>query len=116
MELRSLIIKKQYLDLILKGQKIWELRGSKTLIRGKIGLIESGSGLVIATAEVVDCHGPFTRTDLINHISKTQYNPQNTILKYKQTYAWELKNIKVFSKPIPYKHPQGAIIWVKVSV
>lgn len=40
----ALIIKKQFLDKIFSGKKTWELRGSRTHKRGRIALIESGSG------------------------------------------------------------------------
>ena len=41
-------IKKKYLDRILDNGKVWEMRSSKTKITGRIGLIESGSGLIVA--------------------------------------------------------------------
>lgn len=112
----ALIIKKKYLDLILEGKKTWELRGSKTHKKGKIAFIESGSGQVIGTGELVDCHGPLSKEDLISNFNKTQYDPNNTQIKYKNTYAWEIKNAKRLDTPIDYKHPQGAIIWVKVEI
>jgi hypothetical protein len=42
--LRALVIRPYWIDLILKGKKTWEIRGSKTAIRGTITLIPSGSG------------------------------------------------------------------------
>ena len=32
---------------------------------------------------------------------------------YKNPHAWIMDNPKSYSKPIPYEHPKGAIIWVK---
>jgi hypothetical protein len=35
-------------------------------------------------------------------------------ISYKNIFAWIIKDSKRYSNPIPYKHPNGAIIWVKV--
>lgn len=110
-----LIIKKKFLDKIIQGKKVWEIRGSQTLKRGIIGLIESGSGKVIATAQLVNCHGPFLIEELKQHNDKTQIENEFNV-KYKKIYAWELSEVKALDNPKPYKHPQGAIIWVKVEM
>ena len=110
--MKSLIIKKKFLDKIFLGLKTWELRGSNTKIRGTIRLIESGSGLIIGEADLVDCVGHLSLDDLKSNFTYTQYDVQSNMLKYKKTYAWILKNPKIYKDPIPYKHPQGAIIWV----
>ena len=47
---RALIIQKPWVDLILDNIKIWEMRSTKTNVRGKIGLIEAGSGLIVGEA------------------------------------------------------------------
>ena len=41
---KALVVKKKWLDLILAGQKVWELRGSPTAKRGWIHLAESQAG------------------------------------------------------------------------
>jgi hypothetical protein len=30
------------------------------------------------------------------------------------THAWILTNPQLFAEPVPYKHPQGAVIWVNL--
>lgn len=40
---RGLIIRKPWIDYILDGTKVWELRSTRTKIRGEIGLIEAGT-------------------------------------------------------------------------
>ena len=47
---RALIIKKEWVDKILSGGKTWEMRSTKTTVTGVIGLIESGSGLLVGEA------------------------------------------------------------------
>lgn len=110
--MKSLIIKKEYLDKIFNGTKVWELRGSKTNIRGRIRLIESGSGLILGEVDLIDCIGPLKEKDLQDNFDKTQYQIKNGFFKYKNTYALVLSNVSKYKEPIPYKHPQGAIIWV----
>lgn len=114
MTLDCLIIKKQFLDKIIRGEKIWEIRGSSTTKRGHIGLIESGSGQIVATAELIQSHGPLSSEELLMNKDKTRIENEFNI-KYKKVYAWELTNVKAI-EPISYKHPQGAIIWVKVQL
>ena len=110
---RGLIIKKEWLDLIFDNGKVWEMRSrpvSKKLF-GRIGLIESGSGLIIGEATLVYCFKPSTlrlQTCMSNH------QVEDMTLFKKWPYAWILKEAKRYEKPIPYNHPQGAVIWVKV--
>jgi len=103
---RCLIIKKKWIDLILSGEKTWEIRGHNTTVRGEIGLIESGSGLVVGECRLIDG-------------SKECFNRHRVenwkeVVKYKDPHAWVLKNAKRYKKPCPYVHPKGAVIWVRV--
>jgi len=34
---------------------------------------------------------------------------------YEHFYAWELKNVRRFERPVAYKHPAGAVIWVTLN-
>ena len=34
---------------------------------------------------------------------------------YKKVYAWVLKGVIKYRTPIKYRHPAGAIIWVKLG-
>ena len=45
--MRALLIRHPHIDLILDGKKIWEIRGSRTSVRGTIALVPSGSGTVV---------------------------------------------------------------------
>ena len=52
---RALVVKKRWLDLILAGQKKWEIRGSSTAKRGWIHFAESqASGKLMGRARLVD--------------------------------------------------------------
>ena len=111
--MKGLIIKKPWVDYILNSDKIWEIRGSKTKIRGKIELIQSGSGLVVGSCEIIDCIHlsleEYKANAKKHHITNTDKLP------YNQTYAWVIKNPTRYEHPRKYKHPKGAIIWVNLD-
>jgi len=111
--MKGLIIKKHWLDLVLSGQKPWEIRGSKTSVHGTICLIESGSGLIKGTVEVNSCIKPLS----VETLKQTRYLhciDDLSIIKYKTPYAWQMNFPVRFDNPIPYKHPRGAVIWVNL--
>jgi len=113
--MNGLIIKKKWLDLILEGKKTWEIRGSRTKTRGKFALIESGSGLVVGEAYLINVIGPLTKAQLLKNVSLHQV-PADSIrqgLRYRSPYAWVMVKAKRYRKPVPYSHPAGAVIWVK---
>jgi hypothetical protein len=105
---RALIIKAEPLAQILSGEKVWELRGSRTHIRGRISLIESGSGLIIGEADLIDCIGPLDaktyERERNKHRSSKLFEAQ-----YPTLFAWVLENAHP-TAPVAYDHPQGAII------
>jgi hypothetical protein len=114
--MRGLIIHPEPLELILHGQKCWELRSAKTQIRERIALIRSGSGLVVGTCDLVGVKGPLTLSQIRWNVRKIGINPSEVGSRppYRHTYAWRLANPKRFRKPVPYTHPTGARIWVKL--
>ena len=61
--MRALVIVILRVDKILDGEKTWEIRGSRTKVRGQIGLIASGSGTVIGVGDLMDCVGPLTNSE-----------------------------------------------------
>ncbi|MBQ8424607.1 MAG: ASCH domain-containing protein [Clostridia bacterium] len=110
--MKALIIKQPWIDYILEGKKTWEIRGCKTNIRGQIELIQSGSGLVVGSCEIVDCK-ELTLEDYACNSDKHNI-AEITTLPYKRTYAWIIANAKRYNIYRKYKHPQGAIIWVNL--
>ena len=110
--MKALIIKKPWIDYILDGNKTWEIRGCKTNIRGKIELIQSGSGLVVGCCEITDCK-QLSLDDYKNNIDKHKIS-NTAYLPYKNTFAWTISNAQRYEKPRKYKHPNGAIIWVNL--
>ncbi|WPS85319.1 ASCH domain-containing protein (plasmid) [Brevibacillus halotolerans] len=111
--MKGLVIKAPWIFLILDGKKVWEIRGSYTKIRGKIALIQSGTGLVIGTAELIDCK----RLSLLEYQeAKDLHCIEDCITApYPAIHAWVLTNAVRFQTPMPYTHPQGAVIWVNLD-
>jgi hypothetical protein len=110
--MKGLLIKSPWIDLILQGKKTWEIRGSNTKIRGKIARIKSRTGMVFGTAALVDSKKlsleEYQQTEAFHRITDCIEAP------YKNTHAWILTNPQLFAEPVPYKHPQGATIWVNL--
>lgn len=109
---RGLIIDEPWIDLILQGHKTWEMRSGITNIRGDIALIKKGSGMIVGTAELYDC--------MVCHPNILQIRSQQHCipdsmghLLDKWNVAWKLRDAEEI-KPIPYKHKQGAVIWVRL--
>jgi hypothetical protein len=108
---KGLIIKKVWLDKIFDEGKVWEMRTTKTKVRGKIGLIEPGTGLIVGEANLIGCsHIPIKPND--KYFNKHKVEDTELLKKWK--YPWILADAKRYKEPIPYKHPQGAVIWVKL--
>jgi hypothetical protein len=113
--MNGLIIKKHWIDLIFSGEKTWEIRGKNAKARGKIALIQSGSGLIMGTCNVLNSI----------ELTREQYQASEHYhqiplkegfeMPYERTYAWVIENAIRFETPVTYVHPQGAVIWVKLE-
>lgn len=111
----GLIIKKQWLDLILSGEKTLEIRGHDTKkLNEPIYLLESGSHRVKAEC-VIESTYPISCSDWSeereNHCVDIPYSELKK--RYKTPYAWVLSNVKPIEDIWHYDHPKGAVIWVK---
>jgi hypothetical protein len=109
----GLLILRDPLNKILAGTKTWEIRGKATARRGPIALIESKSGTVVGTCDVVDVVGPLSLRELRQNARRTGFRP--TTLPYRTTYAWVVEEAARLRAPVPYQHPAGAVIWVKLK-
>jgi ASCH domain len=106
---RGLLILEQPLNKILSGTKTWEIRSRATARRGPIALIQSKSGLVVGTCEVVDVVGPLSLKELQRNERRAGFFADKL---NGPTYAWVLRNARRLDEPVPYRHPSGAVIWV----
>ena len=113
--MKALIIKQPWIDLILEGKKTIEVRGSKTNIRGQIALIASGTGQVIGTCQVDDSINIAEHSNIAEIVMKSCVDEKRLLEYYKKPNGWVLSNAKRLDKPVKYKHPMGAIIWVTLE-
>ena len=119
----ALLIRSPFIDMILdrkknQKRKTWEIRGSRTKKCGRIGLIQSGSGTIIGVANLKGFEGPLTRNKFVANASKMGVKKSDLAagLPYSsRTFAWVLSGAKRLRVPVRYKHPSGAVIWVKLS-
>lgn len=113
--MNGLIIKKKWLNLIVNGKKTIEIRGNNTQKQNEtIYLLESGTHRVVATA-IISSTYPISCSDWAEERDKHRVDISYTDFKkrYKTPYAWVLSKIKPIEDIWYYKHPQGAVIWVK---
>jgi hypothetical protein len=109
---RALIIKKEWLDKIFDGGKVWEMRSTKTNICEKIGLIEQGTGLIVGECWLTGSR-PAIETIEAAFLTKHLHGVEDLSLLERWKYPWGIDEAKRFEQPIPYRHPKGAVIWVK---
>lgn len=111
----GLIVKREWLDLIISGKKTLEIRGSDTSKKGKmIYLLESGSGRIKAEC-IIKTTYPISCFEWSKEREKHCVNVSYAELKqrYKKPYAWVLSEVRPIEDIWYYEHPKGAIIWVK---
>jgi hypothetical protein len=112
----ALIIDKPWIDLILSGQKTWEMRATKFNKSGYISLIAKGSKTVVGIAKIQGFEGPLSIGQLKNTINKHHVpKEQFTAPTYKWFVAMKLANVVRLPAAIPYIHKKGSVIWVKMS-
>lgn len=111
---KGLIINEKWAKLILQGKKTIELRGSNTKIRGKIGIIISGSKKVYGTVDVIGCI-EINKDEYYRLVDKHCYPFDFDTIKYKKLYGWILKNANFYEQPKPYNHKLGCVVWVNLE-
>lgn len=113
---RGLVIRQPWIDRILSGDKQWELRGKPTQVRGPIALIQGGSCTVVGTARVAQVIGPLDPEALRTAADEGKIGADEAATQdYPQTYAWVLEDVQALPQPVPYRHPRGAITWVRLE-
>lgn len=113
--MKGLIIKPKWANLILDRAKTWEIRGSKTNIRGEIGIIMSASGKVFGTINLVGCeklNEQIWEENRANHLVDLTWEELTAI--YKTPYAWIMKEANRWGESVKYEHKQGCVIWVNL--
>lgn len=114
---RLLVVAEPWASLLVDGDKTWELRTRSTKVRGPIGIAAKGTGTIIGAVTLVNAHGPFTRDEIApyQHLHCVPASSTSTYSGPKGLYAWEMTGAVRFETPVAYRHPQGAVIWVRLD-
>lgn len=112
--MKGLIVKGKWADLILSGEKTLELRGSNTKIRGKIGIIKSGTKRIYGTVELVGSVR-LGEEDFERLKEEHKVECKFSEIPYSHLYGWVLKNNEKFEEPVRYNHKTGCVIWVNIE-
>lgn len=113
---KALIIDSPWIEKILAGNKVWEMRSTRASHRGPFGLIQKGSGKVLGVATLHSVSGPYNNTELeehraLHHVGPDLYQSPD----YKWRYAWELSDVITLPSPVNYRHKNGAVTWVDLD-
>lgn len=114
---RLLIVAEPWASLLVDGQKTWELRTRSTKVRGLIGIAAKGTGTIIGSVDLVGVHGPMTSEEMARFGAYHRV-PSDSVAQYggkRGIFAWEVAEGQRFDGPVPYRHPQGAVIWVRLD-
>ncbi len=111
--LSAIPIKTPYIDLILNGTKTWEIRSKFTKKIGSVALIRSASGTVVGTAQLSDVI-ELTAPNAASNAHRMGMSKEDAISCI-GCYAWVMTEVVKFKKPVPYKHPSGAVTWVTLD-
>lgn len=110
----AFIVKEHFGKLILSGEKDLEIRNKKTLKRGTVGVVFSGTSKVFGLIDIVDCI-EISDKDFSKLTNRHKIFTNRSNIPYKKIYGWVLKNPRIFKEPIPYNHKLGCVIWVKID-
>lgn len=77
---KGLVIREPWIDLILSGEKSWEMRSTRISFRGWIGMIRKGSGLVSGIARIEGIGHALSALEMMETFDKHRI-PQELILQ-----------------------------------
>jgi hypothetical protein len=116
--LKALIINEPGISRILRGEKTWEMRNKGCRHRGPIALIRKGSGHVVGVAELaVSLPAIDTPTSYAEAAAAHRIAPERQAKAFAdgRRIPWVMEKARALPKPVPYRHPSGAVIWVNLD-
>lgn len=114
---RALVIREPWIGMILAGTKDWEMRSRATKVRGPVALIRAGSGLVVGVARLTGCGDRLDAEGMRATIHRHGVPAERIarVVADRWTLPWHLEGARALPDPIPYRHPQGAVGWVRLE-
>jgi hypothetical protein len=114
---KALIVREPWIGLILAGTKTWEMRRRGLSHRGERALVRSGSGLVVGLCDLVDSLPGLDREAFDaaedRHGIAAEARPE--AFRRGWNVPWVVDGARPLSRPVPYRHPQGAVTFVNLS-
>jgi hypothetical protein len=110
----GLVIASPWIEKIVAGEKIWEIRSKPNGRTGRIALARKG-GSLMATC-TIGASVPLSNEDFAKYFAKHRVPPEALTEFYgdANVYAWPLSDVRRLEPPIRYKHPGGGS-WVRLS-
>ena len=110
-----LVIKPEWLEMILAGDKCLEIRGSPTdKVGQRIYLAASGApNLIVASVYLSDCIGP------LSAVEWEALRPGHCVpggSGYHVTYAYRFDDLVRYHWPVPYARKHGVVTWENVPL
>ncbi len=113
---RALVVRQPWAGMIAGGRKRWEIRGNATGIREWIAIAAAGTGTIVGICRLADVRGPLDWESYADAWRLWGGDERPTArLPYRRTYAWVLEGASTIEPPIAYRHPAGAVIWVRLE-
>ena len=114
--MRGLVIREPWAGLILDGHKTWEMRSHGTAVTGMIAIIPKGSRLVAGVVDLVGARAALSADELAETVARHGIPPeaQGEAVAGGWLVPWELARPRRLAAPVPYDHPPGAVIWVRL--
>ena len=115
---RALVVDEPWISAILQGEKTWEMRKTACHKRGRVGLIRKGSGLVVGTATLAASLPPLESREAYADAELRHRIPpdrQGDAFDDGWRTPWVLESVRPLPTPVPYDHPNGAVIWVTLQ-
>jgi len=106
---KGLVVKKRWLDLILSGEKTWEMRSENLGFRGPIALIEARTRRIRGIADLVDVGPALSRQQMMDAINfhRIPHNEIDSAIARRWVRPWVLRNVRRIDPPIYSKHLPG---------
>lgn len=118
---RTLMIMREPLAQIFGGVKTWEVRTQRTTKSGRIALSEKGAAQIVGSCILHGVIGPLSLAEMRRSarrmgMTRTRASAYWSEMKAdgRQVFAWELRGVRRFRSPVPFKNPSGAVTWAKL--
>jgi hypothetical protein len=110
----GLVIAPPWIDKILAGEKIWEVRDKPNARTGRIALCRKG-GPIVATCTIHESIR-LPAKDFARHFDKHRVIPEvlEAFFAGHAAYAWPLSDLRPIEPPIDYQHTGGGL-WIRLS-